>query len=130
MQALRDQDRAKIKRYFTYLRLFLEAMGYLPEQNRQLWRGVGVDLYDQYPVGSTITWWGVSRCLQAEGWLEEFLNVAPILKFSASTPPLPQLHFGHQRGQVLHERLRRQEDPAHHQCQASMRHLHHHFLLQ
>lgn len=60
--ALRSEDRTKIKKYFSYLRLFLEALGRLPQQKRTLWRGVGVDLYDEYQVGKTITWWGVSSC--------------------------------------------------------------------
>merc|ERR1712130_126246 len=60
--ALRSEDRVKIKKYFPYLRLLLEALGRLPQGKKTLWRGVGVDLYDQYAKGSTITWWGVSSC--------------------------------------------------------------------
>merc|ERR1712176_1582136 len=52
---LRSEDRTKIKKYFLYLRLLLEALGRLPQEPRTVWRGVGVDLYDQYKVGSTIT---------------------------------------------------------------------------
>jgi len=61
-KSLRDENRAKIKRYFKYLRLFFESMDHLPKQKRQLWRGLSVDLHDnpQYKVGSTVTWWGVS----------------------------------------------------------------------
>eukprot|EP00669_Euglena_mutabilis_P002590 TRINITY_DN13254_c0_g1_i1.p1 TRINITY_DN13254_c0_g1~~TRINITY_DN13254_c0_g1_i1.p1 ORF type:complete len:352 (-),score=116.46 TRINITY_DN13254_c0_g1_i1:193-1248(-) len=73
-QALRDQDRARVGKYFTFLRLFLEAMGRLPEQARQLWRGVGADLYDQYAVGSVITWWGVSSCTSDLDVAKGFMN--------------------------------------------------------
>jgi predicted DNA-binding WGR domain protein len=73
-QALRDENRAKVKKYFTYLRMFLEAIGCLPAHKRQLWRGVGVDLYDQYPVGSTITWWGVSSCTSDINVAKGFMN--------------------------------------------------------
>lgn len=59
---LRSEDRGKIQKYFAYLRLLLEALGRLPQQSRTLWRGVGVDLYDKYKKGSTVTWWGVSSC--------------------------------------------------------------------
>jgi len=60
--ALRSEDRNKIKKYKPYLRLLFEALNRLPQQKRTLWRGIGVDLYDQYAKGSTITWWGVSSC--------------------------------------------------------------------
>merc|ERR1712166_785218 len=59
-KALRDENRAGVKKFFKYLRVLLEAFDYLPKQNRKLWRGISVDLYDQYKVGDTITWWSVS----------------------------------------------------------------------
>merc|ERR1719384_1405530 len=71
---LRSEDRTKIKKYFLYLRLLLEALGRLPQQKRTLWRGVSVDLYDQYPVGSTITWWGVSSCTADIKVAKNFMN--------------------------------------------------------
>merc|ERR1712151_405584 len=27
-----------------------------------VWRGIGVDLYDQYKVNADVTWWGCSSC--------------------------------------------------------------------
>jgi len=65
-KALRDENRGAVKKYFSYLRLFLEAFDVLPQQSCKLWRGIGVDLYDQYKVGSTITWWSVSSCTSDE----------------------------------------------------------------
>jgi len=65
-KALRDENRGAVKKYFTYLRLFLEAFDVLPQQACELWRGIGVDLYDQYKVGSVITWWSVSSCTSDE----------------------------------------------------------------
>jgi len=59
---LRSEDRGKIKKYFAYLRLLLEALRRLPQQNKTVWRGVGVDLYEQYKKGSEVTWWGASSC--------------------------------------------------------------------
>jgi len=61
-KVLRSEDRSKIKKYFKYLRLLLESLSRLPQQKKTVWRGVGVDLSDQYKVDSTITWWGVSSC--------------------------------------------------------------------
>ncbi len=40
-----------LQRFFTYLRLFLEAFRHLPGQQRTLWRGVSVDLSEQVYVG-------------------------------------------------------------------------------
>jgi len=61
-KVLRDENRAGVKKYFTYLRLFLESFRTLPAKPVTLWRGISVDLFDTYPVGSTVTWWGVSSC--------------------------------------------------------------------
>jgi hypothetical protein len=41
-------------------------MKHLPQTKRTLWRGISVDLSEQYKVGSTITWWGVSSCTADE----------------------------------------------------------------
>merc|ERR1711865_416564 len=59
---LRSEDRGKIKRYFPYLRLLLEALGRLPQKPKTVWRGVGMDLFEQYKKGSEIVWWGCSSC--------------------------------------------------------------------
>lgn len=63
-KCLRDENRGKIKKYFKYLRLLLDAMSALPQQKRTLWRGVSANLFanPQYAVGKTLTWWGVSSC--------------------------------------------------------------------
>ncbi|CAE7416412.1 PARP2 [Symbiodinium natans] len=72
--ALRSEDRNKIKKYKPYLRLLFEALNRLPQQKRTLWRGIGVDLYDQYKTGSTITWWGVSSCTSDEQVAKNFMK--------------------------------------------------------
>jgi len=59
---LRSEDRGKIKKYFSYLRLLLEALGCLPQKPKTVWRGIGVDLYDKYKVDADVTWWGCSSC--------------------------------------------------------------------
>jgi len=71
---LRSEDRTRIKKYFQYLRLLLEALGTLPQQKKTLWRGVNVDLYDQYAAGSTVTWWGVSSCTADINVAKNFMN--------------------------------------------------------
>merc|ERR1712232_558000 len=59
---LRGEDRQKIQKYVSYLRLLLEALKRLPHQSKNVWRGISVDLFDQYKTGSTVTWWSVSSC--------------------------------------------------------------------
>lgn len=61
-KCLRDENRAKIKKYFKYLRLLFEAMDHLPKENRTLWRGISVDLFGSkdYEPGKTVTWWSVT----------------------------------------------------------------------
>lgn len=60
--ALRHADRKKALDYFLYLRLFLSALEKLPRTEKELYRGVALDLQHQYKVGSTVTWWAVSSC--------------------------------------------------------------------
>jgi len=73
-KALRDEDREQVKAFFPYLRILFEACARLPTRTCTLWRGVGVDLFDQYKVGSTITWWGVSSCTSDQKVAQNFAN--------------------------------------------------------
>ncbi|MFD8635330.1 ADP-ribosyltransferase domain-containing protein [Streptomyces sp. NPDC059533] len=59
---LRSPDRTRVTPYLPYLRLLFSAVSGLPAHTQPLWRGVSLDLRSQYPVGSTVTWWGVSSC--------------------------------------------------------------------
>lgn len=59
---LRSPDRTRVTPYLPYLRLLFSAVSGLPAHTRPLWRGVSLDLRAQYPVGRTVTWWGVSSC--------------------------------------------------------------------
>ncbi|GHC58706.1 ADP-ribosyltransferase domain-containing protein [Streptomyces cinnamoneus] len=59
---LRSPDRSRLVPYLPYLRLLFSAVSQLPARTESLWRGVSLDLRAQYPVGRTVTWWGVSSC--------------------------------------------------------------------
>ncbi|MEV7525941.1 macro domain-containing protein [Streptomyces sp. NPDC091371] len=59
---LRSPDRTRVTPYLPYLRLLFSAVSGLPAHKQPLWRGVSLDLRAQYPVGRTVTWWGVSSC--------------------------------------------------------------------
>merc|ERR1712183_865393 len=67
-KTLRDENRAAVKKYFKYLRLFFEAAACMAQQRRKLWRGISVDLHSnpQYAVGSIVTWWSVSSCTSSK----------------------------------------------------------------
>eukprot|EP00045_Choanoeca_perplexa_P010377 m.104703 g.104703 ORF g.104703 m.104703 type:complete len:568 (-) comp15257_c0_seq1:88-1791(-) len=72
--ALRDANRAKLRPFFLYLRLFLEALGKVQPYTSPLWRGVRLDLTKLYQKGSTVTWWGVSSCSQSQQVAENFMG--------------------------------------------------------
>ncbi|MFG2428612.1 ADP-ribosyltransferase domain-containing protein [Streptomyces sp. NPDC048590] len=59
---LRSPDRARLTPYIPYLRLLFSAVSHLPTHTEPLYRGVALDLRAQYPLGGTVTWWGVSSC--------------------------------------------------------------------
>ncbi|WP_030236108.1 ADP-ribosyltransferase domain-containing protein [Streptomyces sp. NRRL S-350] len=96
---LRSPDRARLVPYLPYLRLLFAAVSRLPARTAPLWRGVSLDLRRQYPLGSTVTWWGVSSCTSQLGVAQAFLGsrgkrtlfevrpvrAAGIQKFSAFT---------------------------------------------
>lgn len=71
---LRHPDRSKLAPYLPYLRLLFSAVSGLPVRTEPLWRGVPLDLRAQYPVGRTVTWWGVSSCTSELGVARAFLG--------------------------------------------------------
>jgi uracil DNA glycosylase len=71
---LRDPDRSKVVPYLPYLRLLFSAVSRLPVRTEPLWRGVSLDLRSQYPVGRTVTWWGVSSCTSKLSVAKAFLG--------------------------------------------------------
>ncbi|WP_432246733.1 ADP-ribosyltransferase domain-containing protein [Streptomyces sanyensis] len=71
---LRSADRSKVVPYLPYLRLLFSAVSGLPAHTRPLWRGVSLDLRKQYPVGRTVTWWGVSSCTSEPRVARAFLG--------------------------------------------------------
>lgn len=73
--ALRNPNRDLLKPYYAYIRLLAEAMMILPSKGAKvLWRGVALDLQAAHPVGSNITWWGVSSCTPNLGVARGFLG--------------------------------------------------------
>ncbi|MFF8601323.1 ADP-ribosyltransferase domain-containing protein [Streptomyces sp. NPDC015232] len=71
---LRSPDRSRVAPYLPYLRLLFDAVSGLPVRTEPLWRGVALDLRRQYPLGSTVTWWGISSCTSELGVARAFLG--------------------------------------------------------
>ncbi|WP_234318326.1 ADP-ribosyltransferase domain-containing protein [Streptomyces sp. NRRL S-244] len=71
---LRSPDRTRVAPYLPYLRLLFSAVSGLPAHTQPLWRGVSLDLRAQYPVGRTVTWWGVSSCTSELNVARSFLG--------------------------------------------------------
>ncbi|MFB0629625.1 ADP-ribosyltransferase domain-containing protein [Streptomyces sp. AB3(2024)] len=71
---LRTPDRSRVVPYLPYLRLLFSAVSRLPVRTEPLWRGVSLDLRAQYPLGRTVTWWGVSSCTPELGVARAFLG--------------------------------------------------------
>ncbi|NUP35353.1 MAG: uracil-DNA glycosylase [Streptomycetaceae bacterium] len=71
---LRSPDRSRVVPYLPYLRLLFAAVDALPVRTEPLWRGVSLDLRAQYPLGKTVTWWGVSSCTSKLGVARAFLG--------------------------------------------------------
>ncbi|CAF2972408.1 unnamed protein product [Rotaria sp. Silwood2] len=74
---LRSTNRAKLKPWFLFLRLFLTALFRLPPiPHLTVFRGVKLDLSEQFERGETIVWWGFSSCTTSIEVLqsEEFLG--------------------------------------------------------
>ncbi|MFI5911403.1 ADP-ribosyltransferase domain-containing protein [Dactylosporangium sp. NPDC051541] len=71
---LRSPDRSRMSPYLPYLRLLFSAVSRLPARREPLWRGVRMDLRRQYPLGQTVTWWGVSSCTSDVGVAKAFMG--------------------------------------------------------
>jgi hypothetical protein len=73
--ALRAENRQRLKPWFRYLKLILTALSKLPSARRCVCRGIRADLHELYPKGRNFVWWGFSSCtttlevLQSEDFL-------------------------------------------------------------
>jgi hypothetical protein len=69
-QDLRSESRNGLKKWFPYLKLFLQALNKLPSYTGTVWRGARVDTTQQYKVGQTGIWWGASSATITTSILE------------------------------------------------------------
>jgi len=67
-------DWNSVRKYWNYLRLYFEAMDAMESKATTLYRGIAVDLYDEYEPGKVITWWSVSSCTASKSVAQNFMN--------------------------------------------------------
>jgi hypothetical protein len=86
-QALRERNRECLKPYLNYLRLLLKALLKLPRKPADtiLWRGVSVNLSDQYIKSKMKIWWGISSTTLNMQALSNFLGDGEKTLFSIQT---------------------------------------------
>jgi hypothetical protein len=64
-RTLRDENREELKPWFLYLKLFMKSLSKLPSIQCYVYRGVPMDLSQQYPQGKIFIWWGFALCTQS-----------------------------------------------------------------
>ncbi|CAF4770634.1 unnamed protein product [Rotaria sp. Silwood2] len=81
-RTLRDENRDKLKPWLLYLKLFMKSLSKLPSIHCYVYRGVQIDLSNEYPQGKTFIWWGFSLCTRS---IEIFENEKYIDKTNQRT---------------------------------------------
>ncbi|CAF3135589.1 unnamed protein product [Rotaria sp. Silwood2] len=76
-QALRADDRSKVRPWFAYLKFLDSAISKLPKFKGILWRGINKDVSQTFKKGQVITWWSVSSCSTSVDVISSFLGNAP-----------------------------------------------------
>ncbi|CAF1451491.1 unnamed protein product [Adineta ricciae] len=61
-EALRSKDREKLKPWYSYLKILLTALARLPPVEKNIYCGLKSNLCEQYTVGETYTWRGITSC--------------------------------------------------------------------
>ncbi|CAF1481983.1 unnamed protein product [Adineta steineri] len=69
-KTLRTENRQKLRPWFSYLKLVLTALQKLPAEKQTIWRGVTLDMSQQYEVGKRYVWWAFSSCTRSLAILE------------------------------------------------------------
>jgi len=69
-KTLRTENRQKLRPWYSYLKLIFTALQKLPPQKLTIWRGVTLDLSQQYEIGKRYVWWAFSSCTRSLAVLE------------------------------------------------------------
>ncbi|CAF1453302.1 unnamed protein product [Rotaria sp. Silwood1] len=73
-RALREEERRKLTPWFSFLKLFDEALEKLPTVKGCIWRGVSQDVSKDYVMGAVKTWWSINSCSSLVKVVEDFLS--------------------------------------------------------
>lgn len=72
---LRSQNRNNLTLWFPYLRLFINSVSKLPPSpHRIIYRGIQMDLSDEYPEGKEFIWWSFTSCTSSLKVLEKYIG--------------------------------------------------------
>jgi hypothetical protein len=73
---LRSESHNALKKWYPYLKLLLHALNKLPSYEGTVYRGLTINITDQFVVGQTGTWWSVSASTSMMSMLEssEYLS--------------------------------------------------------
>ncbi|CAF4576671.1 unnamed protein product [Rotaria socialis] len=74
-QALRSEDRSKLKPWFPFLKLFEVAIEKLPSVKKAIWRGVQKDLSEKLKKDQILTWWAVNSCSSSVDVIKGFVDI-------------------------------------------------------
>jgi hypothetical protein len=77
-KALCSQNRHELLPWFLFLRLFIFALSKIPStKHRIVYRGIKMDMSDEFLEGKTFIWWAFSSCSSSIKVLEQssILNV-------------------------------------------------------
>ncbi|CAF4156085.1 unnamed protein product, partial [Adineta steineri] len=102
---LRTEDRRKLERWFSYLKLILTALEKLPSIRRHVFRGVNLDLSNQYSKGKKFVWEKEVLLLAARQFIVVgYLRPAPglhMIQLKETKPPITLLQpVGNQSVQI------------------------------
>ena len=62
-KTLRSENRQLLRPWFLYLRLFIHSLSKLPSTiGKTVYRGIKMDLRNDYPKDKKFVWWGFSSC--------------------------------------------------------------------
>ena len=83
--ALRVKDRSVLVPWSGYLKLFGTALKKLPSVPMSLWRGVNVDISNNFKEGEEVTWWSFSSCSSSVKVVKQFpwISVATLFMIEA-----------------------------------------------
>ena len=73
-QILREEDRSKIRPWFSYLKLLDTALNKLPTVKGNIWRAVSGNVTSDYKKNQVITWWTVTSCSTSAEVVKAFLK--------------------------------------------------------